>query len=88
MSTPCPQSSLNTIGSCTFAYYGIDKALNHILAYGVECYYFRAGYKEDWASAANTQGGEGRTSKMFNHIYLEVQQMLERGEIDMLETLL
>eukprot|EP00956_Cyclotella_meneghiniana_P005378 scaffold6787_cov46-Cyclotella_meneghiniana.AAC.2 len=71
-----------TVGSCTFAYYGIEKALNHILAHSIDIYNFRAGYVEDWSSVANIQGGEGRTSKMFDHIYLEVRQMLERGEID------
>ena len=79
---PCPRSSLKTVGSCTFAYYGIEKALNHILAHSIDIYNFRAGYDEDWSSVANIPGGEGRTSKMFNHIYLEVRQMLERGEID------
>ena len=60
----------------------IKKALNHILAHSIDIYNFRAGYDEDWSSVANIPGGEGRTCKMFNHIYLEVRQMLERGEID------
>ena len=55
---PMPTPSIKTLFAGTeketsFAHITANQILNHVLALGYDCYFYRAGFEEDWAAGEN-----------------------------------
>lgn len=85
---PTPDVKVFTLpqkNNCAYAHINVNALLNHMLAYnGRECYYYRAGYEEDWDPNKYENDPKRRkflSSKFAKDLHDWVKKLVEDGTI-------